>query len=88
MYVYLCSRVIIFGSIDFYKKKVTKSISFKKTKTGSNQPVSVRFGLFLGQKPVQIGLVRFFRFGLVLARFFPVWVRFFRFQAYKTETEP
>ena len=68
----------------------------KKTETGSNRPVLVRFG-FLGQKPVQngvarffrfwvgflgvgsvvsgfglvfFGLARYFRFGLVLARFF------------------
>jgi hypothetical protein len=32
---------------------------FKKTETGSNRPVSVRFG-FLGQKPIQTGLARFF----------------------------
>jgi len=60
-----------------------------KTETGSNRPVSILFG-FLGQKPVQTSL----------ARFFPVWlgffsgffglgsVRFFQFQAYKTETKP
>ena len=64
-----------------------------------------RFG-FLGQKPVQTGLAWFFRFCLILARFFrfdsifQVWlgffffwvrfgsVRFFWFQAYKTEIEP
>jgi hypothetical protein len=51
-----------------------------------------RFG-FLGQNPVQTCSARFFRFGSVwvgLARFFSglgsVW--FFRFQAYKTKTEP
>ena len=51
-------------------------------KNNRNRPVSVRFG-FLGQKPVPTG------FGSV----FPVWlgfsslgsVRFFQFQAYKTE---
>jgi hypothetical protein len=71
---------------------------------------SVRFG-FLGKKPVQTGLARFFRFWLGflgfgsvfsgfgsvffgLARFFFRFfvgfssVRFFRFFAYKTETEP
>jgi hypothetical protein len=73
-----------------------------RTETGSNRPVSVRFG-FLGQKPVQTGLARFFRFDSVfsgfgsvfsgLARFFSdfffVWVRFgsfFWFFTYKTET--
>jgi hypothetical protein len=96
--------VIIFGSVRFLSKKVTKPKLFffeKKTETGSNRPVSVRFG-FLGQKPVQTGLARFFRFwlgffrfGSVLARFFPVFcrfrfgsVRFFWFFGYKTETEP
>ena len=43
-------RVIIFGLVWFLlKKKVTKS-NLKKTKTGSNRPVSARFD-FLGQKP-------------------------------------
>ena len=95
--------VIFFVSVWFlYKKKVTKPIFFKKkkTETGSNRPVSVRFG-FLGQKPVWLG---FFDFGSVFSGltrffsglaqfFFPVFfglgsVRFFRFQAYKTETKP
>jgi len=70
--------VIIFGSVRFLSKKVTKPNFFffeKKTETGSNRPVSVRFGFF-GQKPVQTGLARFFR---VLARFFRVLARFFRF---------
>jgi len=47
------------------------SVFIKKnnqTETGSNRPVSVRFGCF-GQKPVQTGL----------ARFFPVLAQFFRF---------
>jgi len=50
-------------------KKITKPklFFFKKTETGSNRPVSVRFG-FLGQKPVQTSLAWFFGF----ARFFPV----------------
>jgi len=78
--------VIIFGSVRFLSKKVTKSKFFlKKTETGSNQPVSVRFG-FLGKKPVQTGLLGF-----------PVWLCFgsvffgfglVRFFAYKTKTEP
>jgi len=39
----------------FIKKKVTKpNFFFKKTETGSNRPVSVRFS-FLGQKPVWLG---------------------------------
>jgi hypothetical protein len=69
-----------FGSI-FIKKKVTKpKYFFKKTET-EPKPVQTnqfRFG-FLEQKPVQIGLARFFRFWLGfsgLARFFSVWVRF------------
>ena len=82
-----------FGSVRFLSKKVTKPKFFfeKKTETGSNRPVSVRFG-FLGQKPVQTGLARFFQFWLGflgfgsvffgLARFFwfgSVLARFFRF---------
>jgi hypothetical protein len=42
--------VIIFGSVRFLSKKVTKQKNFKKkqnrTETGSNRPVSVRFGFF------------------------------------------
>jgi hypothetical protein len=60
-----------FGSVFIKKSNQTE---LKKTETGSNRPVSVRFG-FLEQKPVQTGLAQFFsvrvRFGLV---------RFFRFQ--------
>jgi len=42
------------------------SVFIKKiTKTGSNRPVSIRL---FGKKPVQAGL----------ARFFPVWLSFFR----------
>jgi hypothetical protein len=55
--------VIIFNSAESF---------FKKTETGSNRPVSVRFG-FLGQKLVRTGLGRFFRFGSV----FFVWLGFF-----------
>jgi len=59
--------VIIFCSVRFLSKKVTKLNFFltKKTETGSNRPVSVWFGFF-EQKPVQTGL----------ARFFPVWLGF------------
>jgi hypothetical protein len=101
--------VIIFSLVRFLSKKVTKPKLFffekknwNQTETGSNRPVSVRFG-FLGQKPVQTGLARFswfwlgflgfgsvFRFGSVFFRFFvgfgSVW--FFQFFGYKTETEP
>ena len=70
--------MIIFGSVRFLSKKVTKPNFFfeknrNQTETRSNRPVSVRFS-FLGQKPVQTGLARFF---LVLARFFSVWLGFF-----------
>jgi hypothetical protein len=64
------------GSFFIYKKS-NQTIFFFKSK-----PVQTdlfRFGsVFLGQKPVQTGLARFFS-GLV---------RFFRFQASKTKTEP
>ena len=76
-----------FGSV-FIKKSNQTEFFFFKTETGSNRPVSVRFG-FLGQKPVQTGLARFFRFWLGfsgfgsvlsvffgLARFFSVWLGF------------
>jgi len=59
--------VIIFGYVGFYNnKKKTKLNLKKKTETGSN-----RLGLvwFLGQKPIQTGLARFF------SGFF-VWIRF------------
>jgi len=59
--------VIIFGSVRFLSKKVTKpKFFFKKKKPKPNQnrvkPTGfgyVRFG-FLGKKPVKIGLARFF----------------------------
>ena len=88
---------VILGSVWFLSNKNNQIEFKKKTETGSNRSVSVRFG-FLEQKPVQTGLTRFFsglaRFGSVfssLARFFLFGfgsVRFFRFQAYKTEPEP
>jgi hypothetical protein len=40
------------------------------------------FGSVFSIFPVWLG------FGLIFFRFFFVWVWFFRFQAYKTETEP
>ena len=93
------SGVIIFSSVRFLSKKVTKTSFFKKKiETGSNRPVSGR--LFWEKKPIQTVLARFFQFGLVfssLAQFFRFGlvffrvffglglVRFFWFQAYKTE---
>ena len=70
---------IRFGLVFIYKKNnQTKNFIFWNwTETGSNRLVSVRF---LGQKPAQTGLARFFRFDSVfsvLARFFPVWLGFF-----------
>ena len=52
--------VIIFGSVQFISKKNNQIefFSFKKNRNGSNRPVSVRFG-FLGKKPVQTSLARF-----------------------------
>jgi hypothetical protein len=85
--------VIIFGSVRFLSKKIIKLNFFKKnrnwfkptgfgsvwffrTKTGSNRFVSV-FSV----------LARFFWFFLVFWFGFSS-VRFFRFQTYKTKTEP
>jgi hypothetical protein len=79
-----------FGSVFIKKKLSNQKNNLKKiTETGSNRPVSVRFGFFL-QKPVQtswlgfFGLARFlFWLGFFgLARFFvfgsvfPVWIGF------------
>ena len=81
-----------FGSV-FIKKNNQTEFFLKKTETGSNRPVSVRF---LGKKPVQTGLARFFWFWLGFLGFFPVLARFFlvffgfgsvRFFTYKTEIE-
>jgi hypothetical protein len=84
--------VIIFGSVRFLSKKVTKPKFFflkKKPKPNRNRVKPTGFGsVFLGQKPVQIGLARFFRFSSVLARFFFRFfvgfglARFFRFFAH------
>jgi len=67
--------VIIFGSVRFLSKKVTKPkfFYFKKTKIKPKPGQIDRFrfsSVFLGQKPVQTGLALFFRFGSVLAWFF------------------
>jgi len=91
--------VIIFGSVRFLSKKITKPKFFfwKKnrirTETGSNRPVSVRFGFFSKNrfKPVWLGFLGFGSVWLGLAWFF---FRFFvgfssvRFFVYKTGTEP
>jgi len=56
------------------------------TKTGSN-----RFGSVFSFDSVLAlfgSVFLFFRFGSDFSGFFFVWVWFFRFQAYKTETEP
>jgi len=69
--------VIIFGSVRFLSKKVTKPKFFKKkkTETGSNRPVSVRFGFFRAKTSSnQFGSVF-----PVLARFSRFWLGFFRF---------
>jgi hypothetical protein len=94
--------VIIFDSVRFLLKKnnqTEKKNFLKKPKPNRNRFKPTGFGSvrFLGQKPVQTGLARFFWFWLGLARFFPVWlgffqvffglgsIRFFRFFTYKTE---
>ena len=79
-----------FGSVFIKKSNQTKKKNFeKKTETGSNRPVLVRFG-FLWQKPVQTGFGSVFsvfsgfasgfsglaRFWLGLAWFFLVFCRF------------
>jgi len=73
--------VIIFGSVQFLSKKSNQIGFFFKNQ---NRFKSIGFGsVILEQKPVQTGfsgLARFFS-GLGL-------VRFFRFQTYKTKTEP
>ena len=68
----------------FYQKKVIKPVFFKKTKTGSNQLVSIRFGYFR----TKTGFFSLAQFFSVWLGFFSIWVRFFRFQAYKNKTEP
>jgi hypothetical protein len=51
--------VIIFGSVrfGFYKKKVTKPIKKNRSRF---KPTGFSSVWFLGQKPVQTGLARFF----------------------------
>ena len=64
-------------------KKITKPKLFKKKTETEPKPVQTdqfRFGFF-GQKPVQTGLARFFRFGSVFfCFFFLVWFGFFGFK--------
>ena len=93
--------MIIFSSVQFLSKKIIKP-KLKKKNRNRTEPVQTdwfRFG-FLGQNRFGLVLARFFRFCSV----FSVWVGFglvffpiffglgsvwcFRFQAYKTETEP
>ena len=69
--------MIIFDSVRFLSKKLTKPNFFKKKTETEPQPGQTdrfRFG-FLGQKPVQTDLARFSRFWLG----FPVFAWFFRF---------
>jgi hypothetical protein len=76
--------VIIFGSVWFLSKKVTKPNFFfeKKTETEPKPGQTDRFrfsSVFLGQKPIQTGLARFFRFWLGFLGFgsvFSVWLGF------------
>ena len=59
-------EVIIFGSVWFLSKKVIKPKFFFEKKPKPSQTNRFRFG-FLGKKPVQTGLARFFfRFFSVL----------------------
>jgi hypothetical protein len=60
-----------FDSVWFLLKKITKP-KLKKTETGLNQPVAVRFGFKIKTGSNQFGLVF-----AGLAWFFSVWVRFF-----------
>ena len=69
--------MIIFGSV-FLSKKVTKpKFFFLKKKPKPGQTDRFRFGsVFLGQKPVQTGLARFFRFWLGFFGLAPFWLGF------------
>ena len=84
--------MIIFDSIRFLLKKIIKLKNNlkKKPKPNRNRFKPTGFGSvrFLGQKPVQTGLARFFRFWLGFLIFGLGLIRFFRFFAYKTEIEP
>jgi hypothetical protein len=74
-----------FGSVFIKKNNQTEIIFFEKknrTEPKPGQTDRFRFGSvrFLGQKPVQTDLARFFRFWLGFHGFgsvFPVWLGFF-----------
>jgi hypothetical protein len=73
--------VIIFGSVQFLSKKVTKPKFFFLKKKTETEPKPTGFGSvrFFGKKPVQTGLARFSRFGSVFSGFgsvFSVWLGF------------
>ena len=76
--------MIIFSSVRFYQKNNQTEFLKKKTETGSNRPILVRFG-FLGQKQVQTGLAQFWLDFSGLARFFRFGFGSVCFFAYKTE---
>jgi hypothetical protein len=78
--------VIIFGSVWFLSKNKNqiKIFFLKKTETGSNRPVSVRFfrtktssNRFGSVFPVWLGFLQFGSVFSSLARFSPVWLGFF-----------
>jgi hypothetical protein len=75
--IYFQLGVIIFGSVRFLSKQVTKPNFFLKKKTETEpkpgQTARFRFG-FLGQKLIKTGLAQFFRFWLGFFRF---WLGFF-----------
>jgi hypothetical protein len=74
-------EVIIFDSIRFFFFKEQNRF-FKKEKPKPVQTDWFRSGsVSLEQKPIKIDLARF------CFQFFFVWVRFFQFQAYKTEPD-
>ena len=77
-------EVIIFGSVQFLSKKVTKSIFFFEKKPKPVQTDWFRFGLIFLDKTGSNRLGSVFQFDSV----FSVCLGFFRFQAYKTETKP
>jgi hypothetical protein len=65
----------LFGSV-FIKKNNQIEIFFFEKKPKPGQTDRFRFG-FLGQKPVQTSLARFFRFWLGFGSVLPVWLGFF-----------
>jgi hypothetical protein len=81
--------LIIFGSVRFLSKKVTKPKKkiFEKKNRNRVKPTGFGSVRFFRAKT---GSARFFRFGSVFFWFFVGFgsVRFFQFFGYKTETEP